>query len=77
MRLEYLESHHRQIGWENNKGTNVVGGSIEVQLRDHDFHLSYQGCVSAERPGTGRVEKKGTHENHLAPWHASQALMSE
>lgn len=40
MILENLECHHHQSCCEyNNLGTNVVGGSVLVQFRDHVSHL--------------------------------------
>lgn len=50
-----------------------------MQLRDHDFHLYIITVLFLVRPhGKARNDSgKRTYENQLAPWQASQALMSE
>ena len=59
--------------------TNVCGGSTEVQLRDHVFHLYISIVIPLVRPHgkTRDNREKRTYENQLAPWQASQALMRE
>ena len=76
--LENLECHHHQSCCVDNKLGNkrcvrVGFGAIPRPRVPSIYHIKRRD----ERNAQELMRYDRTHENHLAPWHASQALISE